>query len=154
MNIFEELKTLYSEIDNYYVKQLVEARRDADEEKENEFSRRRELNDHAYYLFMFTRFEDHIREQSSKLIKESQDNITDWGKRRPWDILPTDKQSDKLFFLNRVSLLVDKGSHHYQTIKNYYDLRNTIGHGGIFSTPVSIPTVVNDFNQYSRTLQA
>jgi len=59
-----------------------------------------------------------------------------------------------LFFLNRVSLLVDKGSHHYQTIKNYYDLRNTIGHGGIFSTPVSIPTVVNDFNQYSRTLQA
>jgi hypothetical protein len=152
MNIFEELETLYSEIDDYYAREELAARRDFDETRENEFARKRELNDHAYYLFMFTRFEDHIREQSSKLIKDSQDNILNWEDRRPWDILPSDKRSDKLFFLNRVALLVDKGSHHYQSIKNYYDLRNTIGHGGNFSTPVPIPTVVNDFNQYAGML--
>lgn len=153
MNIFEELEVLYSEIDDYYVRQELEARRNKDENKEREFARKRELNDHAYYLFMFTRLEDHVREQSSQLIKKSQDNITDWKQRRPWDILPNDKQSDKIFFLNRVALLVDKGSHHYQRIKSYYDLRNTLGHGGTFTTPVSMPTVVTDFNQYCGMLQ-
>lgn len=154
MNIFEELEVIYSEIDNYYAQKELGARNISNSAQEREFSRKRELNDHAYYLFMFTRFEDHIREESSKLIKQSQDNITDWNQRRPWDILPNDKRSDKLFFLNRVALLVDKGSHHYQSIKGYYELRNTIGHGGTFTTPISIPTVVNDFNQYSSMLLA
>lgn len=154
MNIFEELEVIYSEIDNYYAQKELEARDNSDTDQEREFARKRELNDHAYYLFMFTRFEDHVREESSKLIKQSQNNITDWSQRRPWDILPNDKRSDKLFFLNRVALLVDKGSHHYQSIKDYYELRNTIGHGGTFTTPVSMPTVVTDFNQYSSMLLA
>jgi len=156
MNIFEELEVLYSEIDDYYAREELEARRnmdEIDETKEIEFARKRELNDHAYYLFMFTRFEDHVREQSSKLIKQSQDTIADWRQRRPWDILPNDKGSDKIFFLNRVALLAEKGSHHFRNIKRYYDLRNTLGHGGTFTTPVSIPTVVTDFNQYCRMLQ-
>lgn len=154
MSIFDELGVLYSEIDDYYAQKELEARNNSEKEKEKEFTQKRELNDHAYYLFMFTRFEDHIREESSKLITANQKNIADWKQRRPWDILPDDKGSDKLFFLNRVALLVDKGSHHFRDIKDYYDLRNTIGHGGIFSTPVSIPTVVNDFNQYSSMLLA
>ena len=61
----------------------IDARNNENENEEIAFARKRELNDHAYYLFMFTRLEDHVREQSSKLIRESQDNITDWEQRRP-----------------------------------------------------------------------
>ncbi len=32
-------------------------------------------------------------------------------------------------------------------------LRNKIGHGGDFSTPVSIPTVVNDFSQFYEMMK-
>jgi len=152
MNIFEELEALYSEIDDFYARCELDARNNENENKEIAFARKRELNDHAYYLFMFTRLEDHVGEKSSELIKDSQDNITDWEQRRPWDILPKQKESDKIFFLNRVALLVDKGTHYYQNIKNYYDLRNTLGHGGVFSAPISIPNVVSDFNSFHRML--
>ncbi len=78
MSIFKELESLYSEIDGNYAKLEFEARVRHAHNIEEEWSRKRELNDHAYYLFMFTRLEDHIREQSSKLITDKQDNLTDW----------------------------------------------------------------------------
>ncbi|WP_190275798.1 hypothetical protein [Thiorhodovibrio frisius] len=42
MNIFEELEILYSEIDDHYAREELAARRNSDDEKENEFARRRE----------------------------------------------------------------------------------------------------------------
>ena len=152
MNIFKEIEALYSEIDNKYGKEAFEARAKGITLKEQELSRKRELNDHAYYLFMFTRLEDHIREQSSKLITEKQENLMDWSHRRAWDILPKEKDSGKIFFLDRVALLVDKGTHHYRKIKNYYELRNILAHGDNFSSPVSIPTVVTDFDAFYKIL--
>jgi len=153
MTIFKELEELYSEIDNKYAQDEFDARANGLTQNEESLSRKRELNDHAYYLFMFTRLEDYIRDQSSALITENQSNLSDWKQRRAWDILPKEKISDKIYFLNRVALLIDKGSHHYQKLKEYYDLRNTLGHGGNFSSPISIPTVVTDFEElYNKLL--
>ncbi len=154
MSIFKELEELYSEIDTRYAKEEFDAQTKELIDKAQVLSRKRVLNDHAYYLFMFTRLEDRVREQSSILIAEKQDKLSDWKHRRAWDILPKEKDSDKIFFLNRAALLIDKGSHHYQKIKDYYLLRNTLGHGGNFSSPVSIPTVVTDFEILYRLLKA
>ena len=153
MSILKELEELYLEIDSRYAEEEFEARSIGSHTKEQEISKKRELNDHAYFLFLFTRFEDHVRDQSSLLIVEKQTNLKDWRQRRAWDILPPKKEADSLFFLNRVALLVDKGSHHFKKIKSYYELRNILGHGGTFSSPVSIPTVVADFETYFRMLK-
>ena len=39
----------------------------------------------------------------------------------------------------------DECSHN--RIIEYYDLRNTLEHGGNFSSPVSVPDVVDDFDR-------
>jgi hypothetical protein len=156
MSIFKELAELYSEIDDKYATEEFIARANNLTEEEQEFSQKRELNDHAYYLFMFTRLEDYVREQSSRLITENQKRSLNWEQRRAWSILPKDKKSDKIAFLIRVALLLKNGtdSHHYQKIKDYYDLRNTLAHGGKFHTPMSIPTVVTDFESFYKMLKA
>lgn len=154
MSIFRELEALYSEIDNRYAREEIEARSRGFSKKEQTLSRKRELNDHAYYLFMFTRLEDHVREQSSNLIVEMQGNLRYWKQRRAWDVFPKERDSDRIFFLSRVALLIDKGSHYYQKIKQYYDLRNTLGHGGNFSSPILIPTVVADFESFYKMLKS
>jgi hypothetical protein len=153
---FEELADLYYEINNKYTVEEFEARSSNLKEKELALSLKRELNDHAYYLFMFTRLEDYIREQSSTLIIENQEKSIPWETRRAWSIFPKEKDSDKMTFLSRVALLLKHGtdSHHYQKIKDYYDLRNTLAHGGDFHTPVTVPTVITDFKSFYEALKA
>jgi hypothetical protein len=155
MSTFEELVDLYSEINERYTVEEFEARSNNLAEQEQALSLKRELNDHAYYLFIFTRLEDYAREQSSVLITENQKNSIPWEKRRAWSIFPKEKDSDKITFLNRVALLLKHGtdSHHFQKIKDYYDLRNTLAHGGDFHTPVSIPTVITDFKSFYDVLK-
>lgn len=147
MNVFEMLAEIYYEIDQFYVAQELASGDSVS------ISRKRELNDHAYFLFMFTRLEDHVREQSSQLILRNSRTCHDWKQRRAWEILPSRKDSDRMPFMNRVALLIEKGSHHYAAIREYYDLRNKIAHGGDFSTPVSIPTVLNDFSMYYEKMK-
>lgn len=64
MNVFDELSGLYGEIDSLYAVREPEAKSKGFHRKEAEWQRKRELNDHAYFLFIFTRPEDRIREQS------------------------------------------------------------------------------------------
>jgi len=103
---------------------------------------------------MFTRLEDRIREQSSKLIKSRQAGIQNWRTRSAWDILPKEKNSTEIPFGKRVALLIRKGSSDYRTVMEYYKLRNTIAHGGNFTTPISIPTVLSEMERLYRILNA
>ena len=153
MNIFDELSSQYQEIDDYYTSKEFEARSKGHHRKELKWRRKRELNDHAYFLFMFTRLEDRIREESSKLIDNRQRNLSNWKQRRAWEILPKSKKSSKIHFKQRVALLTEKGQSHYNLISDYYDLRNQIGHGGNFTTPVSIPNVVLDMKNLYAILK-
>ena len=113
MNIFKELGQMYGEINSYYARKEFEAKTKGWDRKERAWARKRELNDHAYFLFMFTRLEDRIRGQSSKLITAKQESLSKWKQRSAWDILPKEKDSDRLSFKNRLALLVMKGSKDY-----------------------------------------
>ena len=55
--------------------------------------------------------------------------------------------------MNRVSLLTPKGGMNYNLIKQYYDQRNNIGHGGTFTIAISIPTVIADMKQLYKDLK-
>ena len=145
MNIFDELSKLYGEIDSLYEAKEREARSKGFHRKEAEWQRKRELNDHAYFLFMFTRLEDRIREQSSKLIQRKETALKNW---KIWDILP-----EQIHFKKRVALLTEKGASDYNLIMDYYKLRNTIAHGGNFTTQISIPHVLNDMERLYKILK-
>ena len=144
MNIFRELRIVYDEINNFYSINEFKARCKGWHVKEKLWSRKKLLNDHAYFLFAFTRLEDRIREQSSKLIERKQTSLQNWQQRSAWDILPKEKDSDSPYFKNRLALVIHKGSHDYGKVVKYYEWRNELGHGGYFGTPmpVSIPNVL------------
>lgn len=154
MNIFDKLQKQYQEIDDNYARKEFSCRSKGYRKKEAELREKRELNDHAYFLFMFTRLESVIRKESSKLISQKQNTLTNWKQKRVWNIFPAEEDSDKIYFKNRVALLVDKNSHYYRQVVEYYTLRNIIGHGGTSSTTISIPTVVIHMKRLYSILKA
>jgi hypothetical protein len=139
MRILNEIKRQYFEIDDQYSEKEFKARARGYIDAEKSWKRKRELNNLAYFLFLFTRLEDQIRDQSSKLVKDKQTKLKNWKKRAAWDILEKGK---RINLMKRVALLIDKGSHHYQKTKKYYDDRNMIAHGGVL--PIIMPDVFQD----------
>lgn len=131
MSIFDELESQYNEIDNQYSLAEFYARSKGWNKKETQYRRKRELNDQAYFLFMFSRLEDRIRQQSAILITKKQTSITSWKQRAAWDILPKNA-IDEMPFKKRLALLTQKGSFDYNLIVTYYKERNSIAHGGNF----------------------
>lgn len=151
--MFVDLKTLYDEVDRFLAIQEFNAHAAGRITEEKDWARKRELNDHAYFLFMFTKFEEKIREYSSKLILKKQSSLTSWNHSRVWDLLPKDKDSTKITLKNRLALLLDKGSSDYQKVNDYYEQRNCIAHGGSATKTVAIPTAVSDFIAISKKIK-
>lgn len=143
--IFVELATIYFEIDNNYSVKEAAARSRRHNRVEAKYRRKRELNDQAYFLFIFTRLEDRIRKLSLDLIDNKYNNLTDWNYRRTWELLH--KRNKDIPLLDRVAILTQIGQTDYNLIKRYYDQRNNIGHGGTFTIPINIMTVVTDMQR-------
>jgi hypothetical protein len=152
MTIFDELGVICKDIDNTYSKQETQARAKGFSKKEIQFVRKRQLNDHAYFLFMFTRLEDRVRSLSDKLVDDKMTSLKDWKLSRSWEIIQKQKANDSLHFMNRVSLLTPRGGANYNLIKQYYDQRNNIGHGGNFTISISILTVIADLKELYKSL--
>lgn len=152
MTIFDELGKIYNDIDNIYSGHEIQVRRKGFNRKEAEFARVRQLNDQAYFLFMFTRLEDRVRNLSDQLIDSKLATLTDWKAKRSWEIIQKQKNNDTLHFMNRVALLTQKGGADYNLIRQYYDQRNNIGHGGTFTVTISIPTVISDLKRLYKDL--
>lgn len=153
MNIFDQLGEIYTEIDSTYASIEVIAHSQGHQKKESDYFAKRKINDQAYFLFMFTRLEDRVRSLSDKLIDQKLAILSDWKSKRSWEIIQKQKVNDTLHFMNRVSLLTPKGGSNFNLIKQYYDQRNNIGHGGTFTTTVIIPTVIADMKQLYKDLK-
>ncbi len=111
MNIFEELGKIYSEIDNSYAKIELHSRSKGYNKKEQQYQRKRKLNDQAYFLFMFSHLEDMIKELSNRLIDDKHKNLTSWSLKRTWEILYNRKTQNpgSINFMDRVALLTEMG---------------------------------------------
>jgi hypothetical protein len=152
MNVFDQLAEIYFEIDSNYASVETDAHARGHLRKEVKFQKKRELNDQAYFLFMFTRLEDRVKKLSIKLIEEKYNDLTNWNYRRTWEIL-YQRRNKGIYFLDRVALLTKFGQADYLLIKNYYEQRNNIGHGGqSFTIPISIPTVVTNMKRLYHDL--
>lgn len=153
MSIFDELETQYNDIDNEYALVEFEAISKGWSQKEAKYKRKRELNDQAYFLFMFSRLEDRIRHESASLISKKQSSIASWKQRASWDILPSGA-SDEMPFKKRLALLVEKGGADYNLLVVYYKERNSIAHGGNFISTINMPTVISEMKRLHRAVKA
>jgi hypothetical protein len=153
MRIFDELEAQYYDIDDRYSLVEFEAANKSWSKKEQKLKRMRELNDQAYFLFMFSRLEDRIRQESSSLIIKKKGVISSWKQRAAWDILPSGTDGQPTF-KNRLALLTDKSANDYRIVCAYYNERNSIAHGGSFTSSISMPIVVPEFKRLYRLLKA
>lgn len=146
MSIIAVLENQYRDIDNKLYSREFAAIGDGNEEDEKDCRYKRELNSHAYFLFLFTRLEDHIRKQSKILFTNKLASETNWRQRAIWDI----SNHDDLHFKKMVALLTEKGKKNYNTIIEYYDIRNQIGHGETiedFIKKVNMSSVFEDMKK-------
>jgi len=150
MNIFDHLGKIYNEIDTTYANIEVQASSRRHHKKEAEYYSKRQFNKQAYFLFMFTRLEDRVRNLSDQLIDDKVANLTDWKAKRTWDILS--KRKDRIAFMDRVALLTEINQSGYNLIDRYYRQRNNIGHGGTFTIAIYIPTFIVDMKRLYRDL--
>jgi len=153
MSIFDELEKLYSEIDSFFAAKEFVAYSKGHFKEEAKCSNKRQLNDQSYFLFMFSRFEDRVREMSNKLIDNKIANLSDWNIKRTWEIINKQKNRDALHFMDRVSLLTTKGQADYNLINQYFEQRNKIAHGGNFTIAINIPTVFADMKRLYYALK-
>lgn len=146
MNIIEELENIYNEIDQEYSNKEFEARSKNYNRKEEHYQNLRIINDHAYFLLAFTRLEDRIKTIASVLISKKINTLKSWSHRRVWGIIKKRSDNDNLHFLEFVELLTEKGHTDYNLIKEYYEDRNNVAHGGLLSS-IDMVTVFNDFKR-------
>lgn len=149
MTIFDELGSIYGEVDTTYSKLEIQARAKGFNRKELEYSIKRQLNDQSYFLFMFTRLEDRIRTLSENLINSKISNLTNWKYKRTWEIL---RKKRDIPLMDRVALLTRITGADYRLI-NYYRQRNSIAHGGNFTITIYIPTVITDLKRLYADLE-
>ena len=154
MNIIDELDAQYNDIDNEYSAIEFKAISKRWQKKESKYRRKRELNDQAYFLFMFSRLEDKIRNESSALIARKKKLLTSWKQRVAWDILPESSSDERFAFKNRLALLTQKGKKDYNLVISYYKERNSIAHGGSFTMAISMPTVISNFKRLYNEMKS
>jgi len=152
MKIIDEVGNQYFDIDNQYSINEFRAHSRGFFRKEDYWKRKRELNTHAYFLFLFTRLEDFISNETTKLINKKRSNITHWKTRAIWDNTDND-----IHFRKKLGLLTEKGNADYNKIVDYYNKRNTIAHGGTISgitTAINMIDVFRDMKSYFHKLKA
>lgn len=154
MSIFIQLGSLYSDIDNQLAILEYDARTKRHTRKEREIQTKRRENDQAYFLYMFTRLEDRIRELTDILTTNKSNTLTNWHYKRVWEILNRRATEDRLHFLDRVALLTPIGQRDYNLIQNYYRQRNSIAHGQSFTITIDIMTVIDDLKRLYNDLKA
>jgi len=161
MSVFDELETQYNEIEEWYSSLQFQTVRRGCATEATEYQKRRKINDQAYFLFMFTRLEDRIREESAKLIRREKGSISSWKQRAPWDILDSQLEKRKktqfhqgLNFKTCLALLTEKGASDFNLVLCYYEERNSIAHGGNFTKPISVPTVASELKRLYEVLKA
>ena len=115
------------------------------------WARKRALNDEAFYVLLFAKLEGRINALCARLITHKK-ALRHWKARRWWDSVDLD-QLERVPFMQRAALLLDRNSHHRGDLKELYDIRITIAHGGT-PQPIHVPTKAEQMFEIARMLSA
>jgi hypothetical protein len=126
--------------------------KEKNQSKRDAIQSKRKLNDQAYFLFLFSRLEDIIRERSAKLIANKQ-KLKHWKDRRSWQTFPTAKNDTRFDLMRRTELLFERGKTEFNLIKKWKDERDEIAHGGIMMKPLVIIQEANKMEDIVRLIK-
>jgi hypothetical protein len=109
------------------------------------------LSDHGYFVMLFAQVENQINSECEKLIARKR-AAAGWRARRLWD----DADADRMPFMQKVSLLCERGHAVYNRVYRYYsDFRCKIAHGNSAAVgPINLPVVAQDLLRIARLLRS
>ncbi len=140
--IFDELEVLYNEIDTYYSIKEFDARSAGRDAEEFEAMINRSHNDHAYYLYIFTRFERRIQVLFDNLIETKLLSAIDAKETFAWGLV----KKKRLSLMEKVSFFTPTGQTDYNLIRDFKDQRDTIAHGR-YSASINIRATLIDMKR-------
>lgn len=101
----------------------------------------------AYYLILFAQFEAVISARAEHIIEEGlQAPVAQ--QRRAWQVIH-DRNRKRILdmrFLDRLALIVDRGSHLYRDVEELYKQRSMIAHGGMLGEWLDILAIATRLN--------
>lgn len=131
MKHFAEVLAAYADANDRTLAGIEAALGAGRDELVTALERRKRVNDQAFFLLLFARFEDVVNLLADTLIRAGK-RSDDPGLRRLWRTLD-DRNRNAIInmpFLDRLGLLLDKGDADFAEIKELYRQRNLIAHGG------------------------
>jgi len=153
-NKLSEITNLYFEIDiNYAIQQRAAITKHLIR-KEKQYQQKRDNNDQAYFIYIFSRLEDRIKSTCDKIITRKLTSKLSTRHKAPWYIVKERRSDDRLTFMECTSLVFEKGSSNYNKIQPYYSIRNKVVHGGNFPPNIVMNIVVNDLQQIYKNIRA
>lgn len=146
MSELSDLAKQFVKVDSLFAAAQSAAFVNGDDTAWNKAKEERDKNEQAYLLFIFSRFEAIVNSAALNLFSV-RDGTGNWSESRAWGALNKDRIHD-IHLMTKVELLINKQSHHYQTVKSYYKGRNEIAHGEKWEGAV-IATVISDLEKIS-----
>lgn len=139
MTIFSDLADQWQIADDAFSALEQAAFAALDDNAFDNASEQRKRNDQSYFLYLFTRFEAEVNSAVKLIVQNRITGIT-WQERRIWEAWSRVGVED-VHFMSKVEVLTDKSRADYATIKEYYDGRNEVAHGGTWSEQFVIPAI-------------
>lgn len=113
----------------------------------------RTVNAAAYFVLLFSQLEARINGLCREVIVRNQE-APHSAERRAWDILdPDPARIRSIRFMSRVALLTDRGGTVYKRVKELYDTRNKIAHGGPLTEPLDMAEIARDIERIAVQLK-
>jgi hypothetical protein len=153
MQLFSRIVESFSEADAWYDQRINALKRAGSGAERVEA--RQQVHARAYYLLLWAQFESGVNDRCRRAIVRGKQR-SKWRDKRAWYIYNETQIGEgdrELSFLDRVALLVDKGSHTYRDIKEKYELRNNLAHGRWPNTPIDLHAEAKDFAHLVRRLR-
>lgn len=145
MGVFLEIATHYAAADAAFAAAEQVAFQNNDDVAFDQAGLARQRNDQAYFLYLFSRFEAEVNASLEALLARQLAPTSMWSERRIWQAWARVPLRE-IAFLSKVEVLTDKGRQDYAIIKEYYDGRNTIAHGGVWQAQFFVPSVAQTMN--------
>jgi hypothetical protein len=145
--IFDEIEIQYNEVDGFLSNEEFKARASNDEVAEFGYALKRERNDQAYFLYMFSKLENQIVENTNQLFIDREAAAVDEKDKTVWKLA----RQKKLDLMERVSFLTPSGNVNYKKVFDLKKKRDSVAHGK-YATGVNIPTVIGEFKYLAGIL--
>lgn len=143
---------LHARLDGEYATKLFRAVARSHTKAIARYTELRRINDGAYFLIIFGSFERYITDRADLAVK-ARTNKPLYHQRRAWETLLNGSKLQTPF-LNRVRVLLDQQQTEFSKIKDYYEVRNDLAHGGVTAKIFSIPTVVMDLKAAIKEMKS